>query len=126
MSSVETEQGRRWNESKIKTLTGGDKVSARFMRQDFFEYIPQFKLLIAGNHKPSIRNLDEAMRRRLQLIPFTITVPPDRRDKQLEEPSTWSACSNRASSGMASTTPASPPWRRRSPACAGLARCFSG
>jgi putative DNA primase/helicase len=85
VSSVETEQGRRWNESKIKTLTGGDKVSARFMRQDFFEYIPQFKLLIAGNHKPSIRNLDEAMRRRLQLIPFTITVPPDRRDKQLED-----------------------------------------
>ncbi len=85
VASVETEQGRRWNESKIKALTGGDKVSARFMRQDFFEYTPQFKLLIAGNHKPSIRNLDEAMRRRLQLIPFTITVPPERRDKQLEQ-----------------------------------------
>jgi putative DNA primase/helicase len=85
VASVETEQGRRWNESKIKALTGGDKVSARFMRQDFFQYTPQFKLLIAGNHKPSIRNLDEAMRRRLQLIPFTVTVPPERRDKQLEQ-----------------------------------------
>ncbi len=53
VSSVETEQGKRWNESKLKTLTGGDKVSARFMRQDFFEYSPQFKLVIAGNHKPT-------------------------------------------------------------------------
>ena len=85
VSSIETEQGRRWNESKVKAITGGDKVSARFMRQDFFEYTPQFKLLIAGNHKPAIRNVDEAMKRRLHLIPFTVTVPPERRDGQLTE-----------------------------------------
>lgn len=85
VASVETEQGRRWNESKVKAITGGDKVSARFMRQDFFEYIPQFKLLIAGNHKPSIRNVDEAMKRRLHLIPFTVTIPPERRDGKLTE-----------------------------------------
>ncbi|WP_417251054.1 phage/plasmid primase, P4 family [Castellaniella sp.] len=85
VSSIETEQGRRWSESKVKAITGGDKISARFMRQDFFEYTPQFKLIIAGNHKPSIRNVDEAMRRRLHLIPFTVTVPPDRRDGQLTE-----------------------------------------
>lgn len=85
VSSIETEQGRRWNESKIKTITGGDKVSARFMRQDFFDYTPHFKLVIAGNHKPSIRNVDEAMKRRLHLIPFTVTVPPERRDSGLTE-----------------------------------------
>lgn len=85
MSSIETEQGRRWNESKVKAITGGDKVSARFMRQDFFEYLPQFKLVIAGNHKPSIRNVDEAMKRRLHLIPFTVTIPPERRDGKLTE-----------------------------------------
>ena len=84
VGATETEQGRRWNESKIKEITGGDRVSARFMRQDFFTYVPQFKLVIAGNHKPAIRNIDEAMRRRLHLIPFTITVPPDKRDKQLQ------------------------------------------
>lgn len=84
VAATETEQGRRWNESKIKEITGGDRVSARFMRQDFFTYVPQFKLVIAGNHKPAIRNIDEAMRRRLHLIPFTITVPPDKRDKQLQ------------------------------------------
>lgn len=85
VAAVETEQGRRWNESKVKAITGGDKVSARFMRQDFFEYVPQFKLVIAGNHKPSIRNVDEAMKRRLHLIPFTVTIPPAKRDSQLTE-----------------------------------------
>ncbi len=85
VAAIETEQGRRWAESKVKNLTGGDKISARFMRQDFFEFFPQFKLVVAGNHKPAIRNIDEAMKRRLHLIPFTITVPPERRDKHLQQ-----------------------------------------
>ena len=85
VSAIETEQGKRWAESKLKNLTGGDKISARFMRQDFFEFLPQFKLFVAGNHKPAIRNIDEAMRRRLHLIPFTITVPPEKRDKHLQQ-----------------------------------------
>lgn len=85
VSATETEQGRRWNESKIKAITGGDHITARLMHQDFFTYTPQFKLLIAGNHKPAIRNIDEAMRRRMHLIPFTITVPPEKRDPLLTE-----------------------------------------
>lgn len=85
VAASETEQGRRWNEAKLKAITGGDKVSARFMRQDFFEYIPQFKLVIAGNHKPAIRNVDEAMKRRLHMVPFTVTIPPERRDGRLTE-----------------------------------------
>lgn len=85
VAAVETEQGRRWNESKLKAITGGDTISARFMRQDFFEYTPQFKLVIAGNHKPAIRNVDEAMKRRMHLIPFTVTIPPERRDGKLTE-----------------------------------------
>jgi len=85
VTSIETEQGKRWAESKITALTGGDPISARFMRQDFFEFTPQFKLMIAGNHKPAIRNVDEAMRRRLHLIPFTITIPPNKRDHGLQE-----------------------------------------
>jgi P4 family phage/plasmid primase-like protien len=83
VTAIETEQGRRWAESKLKALTGGDKITARFMRQDFFEFVPQFKLVVAGNHKPSIRNVDEAMRRRLHLIPFTVTIPPAKRDQTL-------------------------------------------
>lgn len=85
VGATETEQGRRWNESKIKEITGGDRVSARFMRQDFFTYVPNYKLVIAGNHKPALRNIDEAMRRRLHLLPFTLTIPPQSRDKQLPE-----------------------------------------
>ena len=83
VGATETEQGRRWNESKIKEITGGDRVSARFMRQDFFTYVPQFKLVIAGNHKPAIRNIDEAMKRRLHLVPFTLTIPEEKRDRTL-------------------------------------------
>ena len=85
VSATETEQGRRFNESKLKAITGGDLVTARHLYQDFFTYPPQYKILIAGNHKPAIRNIDEAMRRRLHLIPFTITVPPERRDPRLTE-----------------------------------------
>jgi putative DNA primase/helicase len=69
----------------VKTLTGGDPVSARFMRQDFFEYQPQFKLMIAGNHKPSLRSIDEAIRRRLHLIPWAVVIPPAQRDKNLSD-----------------------------------------
>jgi putative DNA primase/helicase len=85
VTANETEEGRRWAEAKIKQLTGGDMVSARFMRQDFFDYVPQFKLMIAGNHKPSLRTVDEAIRRRFNLIPFTITIPPEQRDTELGE-----------------------------------------
>ena len=85
VTSIETEQGSRWAESKLKALTGGDRITARFMRQDFFEFTPQFKLLVAGNHKPSIRNVDEAMRRRLHMVPFTVTIPPGQRDKRLPD-----------------------------------------
>jgi putative DNA primase/helicase len=85
VTAIETEEGRRWAEAKVKALTGGDKITARFMRQDFFEFSPQFKLLIAGNHKPSLRSVDEAIRRRLYLIPFSVTIPPKERDAKLGE-----------------------------------------
>ena len=83
MTSVETEEGRRWAESKVKALTGGDKIAARFMRQDFFEFTPTFKLVIAGNHKPGLRSVDEAIRRRFHLVPFNVVIPPEQRDKSL-------------------------------------------
>ena len=66
--------------ARIKQLTGGDRYAARFMRQDFFEYRPTFKLFIAGNHKPILRSVDEAIRRRFHLIPFAVTIPPEERD----------------------------------------------
>lgn len=83
VSANETESGRRWAESRIKTLTGGDRVSARFMRQDFFEFQPQLKLFIFGNHKSSLSSVDEAIRRRFHLVPFTVTIPSEERDLDL-------------------------------------------
>lgn len=83
VTAIETEEGRRWAEARIKTLTGGDTIAARFMRQDFFEFKPVFKLAIAGNHKPALRAVDEAIRRRFNLIPFAETIPKAERDLEL-------------------------------------------
>jgi putative DNA primase/helicase len=82
---AETEQGTRWAEAQIKRLTGGDPIPARKMRQDFFEFQPQFKLFVAGNHKPSLRGVDAAMRRRMHFVPFTVTIPESERDTRLPE-----------------------------------------
>lgn len=85
VTATETEQGRRWNESRIKEITGGDRITARFMHKDNFTYPPTYKLVMSGNHKPAIRNVDEAMRRRMHLIPFEVTVPREKRDRRLQE-----------------------------------------
>jgi putative DNA primase/helicase len=85
VTSTETEEGARWAESKIKALTGGDAIQARFMRQDFFEFIPQFKLVISGNHKPRLRAVNVAIRRRMNLLPFTVTISDKERDPNLFE-----------------------------------------
>ncbi len=81
----ETEEGARWAEARIKALTGGDRIAARFMRQDFFEFDPRFKLFVIGNKRPSLRGVDEAIRRRLHLVPFTVTIPERERDEELPE-----------------------------------------
>ena len=81
----ETTKGRAWDEAKVKTLTGGDGLTGRFMRGDFFDFNPTHKLLIAGNSKPSLRNVDEAIRRRFVLVPFTVTIPVGDRDPELTE-----------------------------------------
>jgi len=83
VTASETEEGRQWAESRIKQLTGGDRITARFMRQDFFTFLPSFKLQIIGNHKPGLRNIDDAARRRFNLVPFVQT--PAVPDRQLEE-----------------------------------------
>lgn len=70
VTASESEAGKRWNEARVKQLTGGDLVTARFMRQDNFTYLPQFKLVFTGNHKPEIRDVDAAMRRRIQMVSF--------------------------------------------------------
>lgn len=85
VTASEVSDGRAWDVAKVKALTGGDRIKARFMRQDFFEFTPRFKLIVAGNHRPSLRSIDEAIRRRLHLVPFTVTIPEDERDQELRD-----------------------------------------
>jgi len=70
VTASETEKGRAWAEARIKQMTGGDPITCRFMRQDDFTYIPQFKLTIIGNHKPQLKTVDAAARRRFNIVPF--------------------------------------------------------
>jgi putative DNA primase/helicase len=76
----ETQKGRRFDEAKLKMLTSSDRLSGRFMRQDLFDFDPTHKLIVAGNHKPSLASVDEAIRRRLLLTPFTVEIPVAERD----------------------------------------------
>jgi putative DNA primase/helicase len=83
VTASETEEGKSWAEARIKQMTGGDPITARFMRQDNFTFKPAFKLTIIGNHKPILKNPDEAMARRFNLLPFIHK--PQTPDRQLEE-----------------------------------------
>jgi putative DNA primase/helicase len=85
VTAVEAEGGRRLAEAQVKQLTGGDKVTARYLYQEHFEFYPTFKLWLAVNHKPIIQGSDYAIWRRIRLIPFTVTIPKPERDKRLGE-----------------------------------------
>jgi putative DNA primase/helicase len=67
---AETGEGKYWDEEKLKKMTGGDPITARFLHREFFSFYANFKLLGTGNHRPNIRTLDYAIRRRIKLIPF--------------------------------------------------------
>jgi len=82
---AETEHGRRLAEAKLKALTGGEPVRARRMREDFWEFIPEMKLVLVTNHKPQVWGTDFGVWRRLLLVPFTQTFGEDRRDPELPE-----------------------------------------
>ncbi|MBZ0104613.1 MAG: DUF5906 domain-containing protein [Sulfuricella denitrificans] len=85
VATSETEEGRRFAETMIKQLTGQDTISARFLFAEFFEFLPNFKIWLAANHKPVIRGDDFAIWRRIRLIPFTVTIPPEEKDSALPE-----------------------------------------
>ena len=81
VSAIEMEEGKRMAESLIKSMTGGDKLVTRFLYGEFFEYIPQFKVFLAVNHKPMIRDTTKSIWRRIKLMPFTNTFTEQERDK---------------------------------------------
>jgi putative DNA primase/helicase len=85
VKAIELKESTRVNEERIKALTGGDRITARFLHNEFFEFTPICKFWIAVNHKPIIRGTDEAIWRRIRLIPFEISFPADKQDKKLLE-----------------------------------------
>ena len=83
VTAAEAEEGQRLAESLIKQMTGNDKLPARFLHAEWFEFTPSFKIFLATNHKPVIRGTDHAIWRRIRLVPFTVTIPEAEQDKEL-------------------------------------------
>jgi putative DNA primase/helicase len=85
VTATESDQGANLSESIVKSLTGGDTITARFLNKEYFEYTPNFTVFLATNHKPRIRGTDHGIWRRIRLIPYSVTIPPDEQDKHLKE-----------------------------------------
>lgn len=83
VSATESEQQRSLAEALIKSLTGGDKIVARFLHREFFEFSPRFKIFLATNYLPRIRGSEHAIWRRIRLLPFTVEIPDAQQDKDL-------------------------------------------
>lgn len=84
MLATEAEDGAQLAESLVKQITGGDKLVARFLYHNAFEYDPAFKLFLITNHQPIVKGDDHAIWRRIRLIPFDITIPEEQRDHKLQ------------------------------------------
>jgi putative DNA primase/helicase len=84
--AVESTKGARLDEGLVKQLTGGvDTIKARFLFQEHFTFRPQFKVFLATNHSPDIRDMDDAIWERIRRIPFDVQIPKEERDKTLED-----------------------------------------
>lgn len=81
----EANENRRLDEAKVKDLTGGDTVTARFLHGEFFSFRPELKLWLSTNHKPQVRGTDDAIWDRIRLVPFTVRIPDDEQDKHLRD-----------------------------------------
>jgi putative DNA primase/helicase len=81
VTATEPSAGQAWDEKLIKAITGGDEIETRFLYGQPFTYFPQFKIIIVGNHEPEIRQVDDAMLRRIHIVPLNHKVP---REKQVE------------------------------------------
>lgn len=84
VTTSETNDQRRLDEANVKRLTGGEVLTARFMRQDYFEFTPTHKLWLTTNHRPQVRGTDAGIWRRLRVIPFEVQIPDDKQDRMLD------------------------------------------
>lgn len=79
----EADKGRRLAEGTVKRLTGGDRIKARRMREDFWSFDPSHSFVMLTNHKPIVAGTDEGIWRRIRLIPWHVVIPPEERDEHL-------------------------------------------
>lgn len=84
VASVEPDARKKLDEGVVKHLTGGDAITARRMYEDFWEFAPTHKLWLSANHKPTIKGTDTGIWRRIKLVPFEVTIPPEAQDKALD------------------------------------------
>ncbi len=80
----ESEADSKLGQSMVKQMTGGDTITARFMRAEWFDFHPLFKLWLATNHRPQVDGSDQAIWDRIRLIPFAVRIPEGERDKALQ------------------------------------------
>lgn len=83
VTATESNQNVTLDEALIKQLTGSDKITARFLHKEFFEFRPTFKIFIATNHKPNIRGTDNGIWRRIRMIPFDLRITDENDDRSL-------------------------------------------
>jgi putative DNA primase/helicase len=83
LRASEPNRGAKLNEGLIKAATGGEPIKARHLNRDYFDFYPSFKLTISGNHRPSITGADEGIWRRIVLVPWSVTIPPEKQNPRL-------------------------------------------
>lgn len=81
----ETDEGQRLDEAKVKDMTGGDTITARYLFREYFDFKPTNKIWMYGNHMPLVRGVDDGFWRRMRIIPFSVTIPETERDPHLQE-----------------------------------------
>ncbi len=84
VTAAEPPEGARLDEGKIKEMASGEPMTVRHLNQGFFEFCPVFKAIISTNHRPVIRGTDRGIWRRIRLVPFTVEIPEERIDRNLE------------------------------------------
>jgi putative DNA primase/helicase len=83
VTASETESGRRLAESAVKQITGGDRITARFLYGEFFDFYPVFKVILSTNNRPEVEGSDKGILRRIRLVPFDVEIPVEQQDKDL-------------------------------------------
>lgn len=85
VTSSEIKESARLNEERIKSMTGGDPINARFLHQNWFTYVPTYKVWLSVNHKPKVSDTTYSFWRRIHLIPFEVIFDKDKADQKLTE-----------------------------------------